>query len=179
MPKQTPSLRELSRADLPTITRWRNDPALIAQLGAPFRYINRETDEAWFEVYLQNRHTEVRCVIEDAGTAIGLISLTGIHPVHRTAELHILIGEPEARGKGHGRAAMDLMLRHAFYDLDLRRVWLAVVATNARAEEFYRRLGFQIEGLLREAIYKQGHPHGLVLMGLLKHEFAASREGQL
>ena len=37
-------LRELERKDLPTINKWRNNPELIALLGAPFRYINLDVD---------------------------------------------------------------------------------------------------------------------------------------
>ena len=42
-------LRELERKDIPTINRWRNNPELVALLGAPFRYINSEVDEKWFD----------------------------------------------------------------------------------------------------------------------------------
>lgn len=53
-------LRELERKDLKTINCWRNDPELIAVLGAPFRYINLDVDENWFDGYMSNRGTQVR-----------------------------------------------------------------------------------------------------------------------
>ena len=45
-------LRELSRKDLMEINRWRNNPELIKLLGAPFRYIDVQIDERWYENYL-------------------------------------------------------------------------------------------------------------------------------
>ena len=33
-------LRELESKDLAEINQWRNDPELISNLGAPYRYIN-------------------------------------------------------------------------------------------------------------------------------------------
>ena len=37
-------LRELESKDLAEINVWRNDPELISQLGAPYRYINLRVD---------------------------------------------------------------------------------------------------------------------------------------
>ena len=59
----TTTLREVTRTDLPAITAWRRDRALIAHLGAPFRFINRETDEAWFDDYL--KHPRVTGALRD------------------------------------------------------------------------------------------------------------------
>ena len=43
-------LRELERKDLKKINSWRNDEEIIALLGAPYRFINQEVDEKWYEV---------------------------------------------------------------------------------------------------------------------------------
>ena len=58
-------LRELERKDLPAINKWRNDPELIALLGAPFRYINLDVDTRWYESYMGNRGSAVRCAITE------------------------------------------------------------------------------------------------------------------
>ena len=56
-------LRELERKDLTIINSWRNDYELIEQIGAPFRYINLEVDQKWFDFYMSNRGNQVRCAI--------------------------------------------------------------------------------------------------------------------
>jgi len=174
----TTTLREVTRTDLPAITAWRRDRALIAHLGAPFRFINRETDEAWFDDYLKHRGSQVRCVICVDETPIGLVSLTQIDPVHRHAELHILIGSEEHRGRGCGTCAMRLMLCHSFHDLNLHRVYLHVVAANSRADAFYERLGFVLEGMLRDAVYKQGRFQDVAVLGVLATEFVSSLDSR-
>lgn len=60
-------LRELERKDLARINGWRNDPELLALLGAPFRYIAPEVDEKWFESYMANRGNAVRFAITEEG----------------------------------------------------------------------------------------------------------------
>src|SRR6266850_1880774 len=88
------SLRELAREDIPLVNRWRQDRDLVDGLGAPARYITEEVDHQWFDEYLRRRGIDVRCAIlvEGETDPVGLVSLTGIDPVHRRAELHLLIG---------------------------------------------------------------------------------------
>lgn len=95
-------LRELERRDLETINNWRNDPDLIAQLGAPFRYINLDVDVRWFENYMSNRSGTVRCAIVEDGKEeiLGLVSLTDIDSLNQSAVLHIMIGERKKSGHG-------------------------------------------------------------------------------
>ena len=90
------------------------------------------------------------------GRLIGSCQLHGIHPVHRSAELQIRIGEAGERGRGHGTEAVTLLVDFAFRDLNLRRVALHVLATNERALKMYERIGFVREGVLREAAHVDG-----------------------
>ena len=59
------ALRELSRNDLKAINLWRSDRDLISFLGAPFRFIDLEVDERWFDSYLSGRGNTIRCAIYD------------------------------------------------------------------------------------------------------------------
>jgi RimJ/RimL family protein N-acetyltransferase len=166
-------LRELARADVPIINRWRQSRNLTDGLGAAYRYIDKEVDDAWFDEYLKRRGTDVRCAICRRGEAepIGLVSLIGIDPVHHHAEFHILIGEPAAHGKGIGTEATKAMLRHGFMDLNLHRIFLHVLTTNHAAIHVYEKVGFRGEGTLRQAAFKNGAYHDVYVMGLLQAEW--------
>jgi RimJ/RimL family protein N-acetyltransferase len=164
-------LRELSRRDIAHINRWRHDRSVIEGLAAPFRYIDVEVDEAWFDRYLAARDQQVRCAVcEDAGPICGVVSLTSIDRVHRSAEFHIMIGEPQSRGRGLGTDATREMVRHAFRDLNLHRVYLTVREGNAAARKLYEKVGFKVEGLLRDAVYKDGRFENLVMMAILESD---------
>jgi RimJ/RimL family protein N-acetyltransferase len=169
-------LRELARTDVPLINGWRRSRALVDGLGAPYRFIGLEVDTAWFETYLGRRGVDVRCAICRTGESepVGLVSLTNIDPVHRHAEFHLLVGDGVPRGEGIGTAAALAMLRHAFRDLNLRRVYLLVLATNPAAVRVYEKAGFRHEGTLREAAFKNGVFHDLLVMGVLSSEFTTS-----
>src|SRR6185312_2261295 len=168
-------LRELERADVPAINRWRQDRQITAGLGAPHRHIGIEVDEQWFEQYLQRRGTDVRCAICAGGERepIGVVSLTGIDPVHKRAELHIMLGDRAAHGHGIGTEATRAMLGHGFRDLNLHRIYLFVLDSNAAAQRMYEKAGFRHEGTMRDAAFKNGRYEDVHVMGLLASEFAS------
>ena len=166
-------LRELERADVPIINRWRQDRALTASIGAPHRHIGIEVDERWFESYLARRGTDVRCAIlvDDATEPVGLASLTGVDPVHRHAEYHLLIGRRDLHGRGVGTAATRAMAGHGFHDLNLHRIYSFVLETNAATHRMLEKAGFRLEGTLRDAAFKDGAYMDVHLMAVLQSEF--------
>ena len=166
-------LRELEKGDLSTINKWRNDKALIDCLGAPYRYINLEVDENWYTSYRLNRSSVVRCAItEDKDDEIlGLVSLTNINFQNQSAVFHIMIGENENQNRGMGTFAVRTMLRHAFYNLNLHRVELSVLASNFRAIHLYEKCGFVREGIKRKCNYKNGEFVDMHIYSILKEEF--------
>ena len=167
-------LRELERKDLAVINGWRNDPELIASLGAPFRFINLDVDQKWFDSYMQNRNSNVRCAIVEDGNdeILGLVSLTGIDYINQSAHFHIMIGENNNQGKGIGTFAVNAMLRHAFYNMNLNRIELGVLAENVRAKHVYEKTGFKQEGVKRSAIYKNGKFVDILMYSIMKSEFS-------
>lgn len=170
------ALRELTRADIPTINQWRQDRALTDGFGSPHRFIGPEVDEAWYEAYLKRRDRDVRCIICQEGQTIpvGLVSLIGIDGVHRHAEFHLVVGARSEHNQGLGTAATEAMLRHGFLDLNLHRIYLYVVASNTAAIRVYEKAGLRREGTLREAAYKNGVYQDLLVMGILRSEFGTA-----
>lgn len=166
-------LRELDKRDLPTINRWRNDSDLIGFLGAPFRYINFDVDMKWFESYMNNRGNAVRCAVTDAekDDILGLVSLVSIDFMNQSAEFHIMIGDISNQNKGVGTFALNAMLQHAFYNMNLQRIELSVLEDNNRARHLYEKFGFVYEGRKRNARYKNGHFVDLLLYSILKNEY--------
>ena len=161
-------LRELHRKDIPTINTWRNCEELISSLGAPFRFINQEVDERWYEGYMQSRLNSIRCAIitEECDEIIGLVSLMDINYINRSAKLHIMIGT-EGQGKGAGTFAVKAMCEHGFKNYGLHRIELDVLANNTRAQHVYEKCGFVNEGIKKQAVFKNGEYKDMLLYALL------------
>ena len=165
-------LRELERKDIERINRWRNDRELISFLGAPFRFINRDVEENWYDNYMKNRNSTIRCAItlEDNDEIIGLVTLANIDYINRCAELHIMIGN-EYQNKGAGKYAVKNILDYAFKDINLNRVELSALESNERAIGLYRKMGFMVEGISRKAYYKDGKFVNKIEMAVLREEY--------
>lgn len=167
-------LRELSRSDIPEVNLWRSDKELISFLGAPFRYIDQEIDERWFDSYLNNRSNTIRCaIIDDAKPEeiLGMVALTNIDWVPRTGILHIMIGNSGNRNRGIGTFAVSEILKHAFDDMNLHRVELEVLTSNDRAIHLYEKIGFEREGIKKQAAFKSGEYVDVLFMAILKDKW--------
>lgn len=165
-------LREIARKDIITINKWRNNDKLISNLGAPFRYINEEVDNNWYDNYMKNRANSVRCAITDEDDEIiGLISLVSIDYLNQSGELHIMIGDEKNQGKGIGLFAVKEMINHAFNNLNLHRIELSVLDSNIHAKKLYEKAGFKYEGTKKHAKYKNGKFIDMLIYAILKEEF--------
>lgn len=172
-------LRELKKEDLQRINKWRNDNELINCLGAPFRYINLDVDYRWYDSYIQNRSTNIRCAIVEINNEddiLGLVSLTNIDYINRSAEFHIMIGNKDNRGKGIGYFAATEILKHAFNNVNLNRIELGVLESNLQALKLYEKIGFKREGVMRQSTYKNGEFVNMIMMGILKNEFSKCKD---
>lgn len=168
-------LREIQRSDLKEINLWRNDKSLIDFLGSPFRFINEEVDEKWFDFYLTSRLNNIRLAICEATSdkLVGVTYLLQIDWINRSGEYSIQIGKISSHSRGIGFQATMKILEHAFNDLNLNRVYLTVLEDNERAIKLYKKVGFIEEGKHRKAVFKNGRYFDFIQMAILADEYKA------
>jgi ribosomal-protein-serine acetyltransferase len=75
--------------------------------------------------------------------------------------------------EGHGIAQRGVrgLLMYAFYTLSLNRIELRAAVSNEKSIKLAQRLGFQQEGLVRQAEWIRGQCRDQVQMSLMKDEF--------
>jgi len=160
-------LRALEIGDLDRTHKWHNDPELYRTMGI-FHYVSRATDEEWLRKRQAFSTSELNlaiCLTSDS-QHIGNIYLRNIDWIARNAELRIFIGDQEQRSKGLGQAAIRLLIKHAFQDLGLMRLYLFVLEDNEPAIRAYEKCGFVIEGNLRKHFFNEGRLKNYLVMGL-------------
>ncbi len=113
------------------------------------------------------RHLALAICLAAGGGHIGNIYLRQIDWLAGHAELGMFVGDPTQRGKGYGKAALRLLVRHAFEDLGLHRLHLTLLADNGPAMRLYESCEFRVEGTLRDHAFKDGAFRDLLVMGLL------------
>ena len=168
-------LRAIEREDIQRFTRWVNDPDVIkyTTLNAP---ISLAMEEKWFDQQVETAPTKSQVLAVEARVGndwvhIGACDLRAIEPVNRAAEFGIMIGDKAHWNEGFGTETVKLMLKHGFEDLNLNRIYLYVVAEHSRGIKAYEAAGFKKEGVLRQALYKNGVYNDVVLMSVLHSEW--------
>lgn len=95
-------------------------------------------------------------LVKDNKKHIGNIKLSNFDWISRTAELGILIGDSANQGKGYAKESCELLISHAWNELNLSKVWLTVFSGNTQAIGLYEKLGFIQEGRQKNQVYVQG-----------------------
>lgn len=102
---------------------------------------------------------------------IGVCTLEPPHWRTRKSEMGITIGDKAYWGNGYGSDATRVLLRYAFLELNLNRVYLGVFSYNTRAIRAYEKIGFVHEGSRREIVFRDGHYYDMFMMAMLRHEW--------
>lgn len=171
---QLVELKAVDPNNVATYTRWWQDPDFLRLLSpAAIKPINSDNERRMLERLAKGGPESVTFgvhVLTD-GALIGNISLQEIEPKNRSASLGVAIGDRGYWGKGFGSEAIRLLLRYGFYELNLHRIWLKVIAYNERAIRAYRKVGFVEEGRFREAVYRDGRYWDELYMAMLRTEY--------
>ncbi len=73
-------------------------------------------------------------------------------------------------GGGYGTDALLLLVDYAFDTLDVRRLFLITMTLNERVLRQMEKVGFLLEGRMRQATVADGVQRGVVIYGLLAEE---------
>jgi RimJ/RimL family protein N-acetyltransferase len=156
-----------------TFTRWDRDSEYHRLADSdPAQLWSAKKHREWIEKRDEFKNAPFRFSIR---TLEGdrLIGYAGIHPIweHSDAWIGIAIGEREYWGKGYGSDAMRLIVQFGFLELNLKRVSLALHSYNERALKAYQKVGFRLEGAVRQDILRDGRRTNSLFMGLLRQEW--------
>jgi aminoglycoside 6'-N-acetyltransferase len=141
------TLRTADPGDLERLQRWDDEPGVLAA--------DPNDDWGW-EVELQRSPDwREQLIAELDGRPIGFVQI--IDPAREESHywgdappnlraIDIWIGEPDARGHGHGTTLMRLAIERCFADPAVTAVLIDPLASNLAAHRFYERLGFRPVG---------------------------------
>ncbi len=167
-------LRALEQTDVERAYTWINDREVTHYLAARYP-LSHADEERWLREGGTNAFgAGVRLAIETKdGAHIGNLGLHQTNPEDRKAGLGIMIGDKSFWSNGYGTDAVVTLLRFAFHEMNLNRVWLDVFEFNERAIACYAKCGFREEGRLRQHRYSEGRYWHVLVMAILREEFEA------
>ena len=133
---------------------WMHDPKVNCKFHFDFASMTEEKALA----FIENSFSEVNqnfAFVGDDDKYLGTISLKNISKVDNNAE-YAVVTSYAAQGTGAAYEATMEILKYAFETLELNRVYLNVLVENERANAFYKKCGFQYEGMFKEHLCVQG-----------------------
>lgn len=149
-------LRALEPDDLSLLLDWENNPAFwtYSQQKVPYsEYLLKEyLKEAGKDLFEAG---QLRLVICQNETAIGLVDLFDFDPDHQRAGVGIIIGSSQYRGQGFAQRALQLFLKYAFPAYNLKQVYAGMASDNQASLGLFEACGFKKYGT-RKAWYRRG-----------------------
>jgi [ribosomal protein S5]-alanine N-acetyltransferase len=112
----------------------------------------------------------VRLAVDDADGFAGWIVLGGWNPTYRSASLGFCLAA-STWGRGYATEAAGAVLAWAFDVLPLNRVQAEADTRNAACARVLQKLGFRLEGTLREDCIVDGVVSDSWVFGLLRREW--------
>lgn len=168
------ALGPLHRDLLPLYHRWINDFSTLRTLGVfPPGPTTLEQEAAWYEAETTSGAVGFTIYERATGTPIGNTALRAVDHRTRTAVFGILIGERDARGRGFGTEATQLMLDYAFTALGLHSVMLTCAEFNTAGRRTYEKAGFREFGRRRQCRWLAGRLWDDIYMDCLATEFTS------
>lgn len=87
---------------------------------------------------------------------IGNVSLQRIDYINSSAEIAIVLGEPDYWGQGYGYKACAFAVKHAMEKLNIHRVWSGTSAENIGMQRVFEKLRFEREGIFKNGMFNNG-----------------------
>ncbi|MFN8577351.1 MAG: GNAT family protein [Candidatus Sericytochromatia bacterium] len=162
-------LRVLIESDVSgNYKNWLNNPD-VNKYNSHGRFPKTEFDLLDFIRSNKNNNKNIiLAIIEKTNNKhIGNISLQNINWVDRNVEIAFLLGEKDFWGKGIMFEAGTLLIKHAFNTLNLHRVYCGTSSENKSMQKLATKLGMSLEGVRREALFKNGKYVDIMEYGII------------
>jgi diamine N-acetyltransferase len=158
-------LRPIVKEDVKILNEWKNDEETFKYLGGGFMPLSIDQHAKWLESMMDTMGNNKRFIICDKqDVPIGMVGLYDINWIHRTCEIGVYLGNREAKGKGYGKEACQLIEHFASDYLNIRKIKLSVVSDNEIAVHMWESLGYQRVGEYKKERYIKGKYRNLTLM---------------
>lgn len=119
----------------------------------------------------QDKSKEVYAVyLKENKMHIGNISLQNIDLKNNNAEVAYLFGEKKYWGQGYAFEASKLIIKRAFKDLNLHRIYFGTHIENIAMQKLGEKLGFKKEGLKKDAQFKYGKYNDIVIYAIINEQ---------
>lgn len=165
-------LRPYQFGDEASIVRHANNAKIAAKLRDRFPHpYTAESANQWLRFAVNEQPVTNLAIANPSGVigGIGVILQSDIH--RRSAEIGYWLGE-EFWGRGIATAAIRAFVPFAMREFDLLRIFANVFVSNPASMRVLEKVGFVLEGTLRQAVFKDGRVIDEVLYAITRDDLS-------
>ena len=177
--ERTVYFRAFEEEDAELIYKWMNDDELKKLSVGLNRRMCKEEALEWVKAHMCHQNYNVYWAIcsKDSNKMIGYASLVGIHYINSSAETGaIMIGDPEYNDGMAWIETVLFMFEYAFERLNLHRVYGHSLVGHKISNAVEPLMYMQQEGVLRDAVFKNGKYYDLSCAAILRDEYFSHKE---
>ncbi len=166
-------LRGVEEADLVLRPKWFNDPEVNRTLLMDYP-VSYATTVAWFKRVLPEQHQkrlDLSICDKSTNMVIGMTGLLNIDRRNRHAQFYVTIGEKSYWGRRISVEVIQMVLRYAFVNVSLDKVYLWTIPANHHARTIYEKNGFIQEAHMKKHVYCRGAFQDIFQHRILKEEW--------
>lgn len=113
-------------------------------------------------------------IVKHDGEFMGLVSLLRVNHEHQCGELGYWLGKKYWE-KAYAAEAVRLILRFGFEQLKLNRIYAVSFERNIASRRVLERCGFELEGVMKEAVVRYRRRQNILNFALLKSDYPVKR----
>ena len=149
-----------------------SNPLAVRYFGRPILTDMDQVDDEFETIQLgfdNNNFIKWAITLKSDGRYIGSIGAWDLKNKHSRATLSCIVA-PKYWGQKIGAEALTCVIRYLFETQKLHRLQIYVDPVNERGVKFFRKIGFQSEGLLRDYEFEYGKYIDIEILSLINKE---------
>jgi len=163
-------LSPISIDDISTFMQWVNDSEIATNMAMHPQIISHETEKEIVERLAKDGNSF--CIVDkEKDKVIGTCGYAKEDLRNRNAEIGIMIGEKEYWSQGYGSDAIHLLLNFGFNIRNYNCISLTVFSFNKRAIACYKKVGFKLQGVMRDSLICGNQKYDRIYMDILASEY--------
>lgn len=143
----------LSKSHLSKRVQWMQKKEIYLKMPVPYPTSIEETNN-WFLTLSDKKNIRADFTVLnfDRSEILGFLGLVNFNRINSNADFYIFFN-PEMTGKGIGTPVMKWLVNYAFSVWNLHKFFCYTISKNESANRLYEKIGFSLEGQLREHLF--------------------------
>ena len=163
-------LSPISENDVDILMESMNDPDVRILARSRRDVLNEGNTKELIQKYQKEEESFI-IYEKETNIRIGYCFVMDCDFYNKEASLALVIGKKGYRGKGYGKEAIELLMKHAFIALNLESIYLEVNDYNEAGIRLYEKVGFKYVGKRRNGQIVGNKKFDVIIMDMIAEEY--------